>query len=63
VLGLFFVGPEKLYFQLLAELADSFRAKLPSPVLPSGEPEVLPLGSVIQRLIPTPVGSPETPTT
>jgi hypothetical protein len=57
------VGPEKVYVHFPAEREDSLRLNDPSGVLPSGEPVVFPLGSVTQRLMAVPVGSPEVLTT
>jgi len=54
----FFTGPENPYVHVPDELEDSSKLNVPSGVLPSGEPEVLSLGSVTQRLMAVPVGSP-----
>ena len=60
---LFFVGPENTYVHVPAELEDSLSANVPSGVLPSGDPVVLPLGSVTQRLMALSAGRPVALTT
>jgi len=60
---LFFVGPENVYVHVPAELDDSFKANVPSGVLPSGLPAVTPSESVTQRLIAVSVGRPDALTT